>query len=55
MAMSAKRERGGTPVSLARIRHHAPLGQPVTEPAKCLLDALTIEQRRRFAHAASIS
>jgi hypothetical protein len=37
------------------IRHHAPLGQPVTEAAECLLDALPIEQRRRFAHAASIS
>lgn len=37
------------------VRHYPPLGQPVTEPTECLLDALAIEQGRRFAHAASIS
>ena len=37
------------------VGHHAALGQPVTKLAEGLLDALAIKQRRRFAHAASIS
>ncbi|MGH3418444.1 MAG: hypothetical protein ACRDOD_02420 [Streptosporangiaceae bacterium] len=37
------------------VRHHATLGQPVTEPAEGLLDALPVEYGRGPAHAASIS
>jgi hypothetical protein len=37
------------------IGYHAALSQPVTEPTEGLLDALTIEEGRGFAHAASIS
>ncbi len=37
------------------VGHYAALGQPFTKPAEGLLDALAIKQRRRFAHAASIS
>jgi hypothetical protein len=37
------------------VRHHPPLGQPITETPESLFDALAIEQGRRFTHAASIS
>lgn len=37
------------------VGHHTALSQPVTESTKGILDALTIEEGRRFAHAASIS
>jgi hypothetical protein len=43
------------PAEYIDVRHHAALGQPVTEPAEGLFDARAIEEGRRFAHAASIS
>jgi hypothetical protein len=37
------------------VGHHAALSQPVAESSEGILNALAIEEGRRFAHAASIS